>query len=319
MKRLIFVSLIAALALSACVASRSLRSAGQPGVDQFLSPRKGMGGGAEEPPMPAMQPPAPTAVMDRGAVGEQQAIQRLVIQNADLAIVVADVDARMKAVEALAVELGGFVVSSNRYQTYANNGTQVPEAQVVIRVPAEKLDTALDRIKADVVKVDTESRTGQDVTADYVDQLSRLKNLEATEAQLTKIMESATKTDDVMAVFNQLSSVREQIEVVKGQIKYYEQSAALSAISVRIIAEATIQPIEIAGWKPQGVARDAIQDLIYFFQGFVDFLIRFALLILPALILMGIPLYLVFLGLRAVWRRVRKPKVRPAAPEQPEK
>ena len=320
MKRLIFVSLIAALALSACVASRSLRSAGQPGVDQFFSPGKGMGGGAEEPPMPAAtQPPAATAVMDRGAVGEQQAIQRLVIQNADLAIVVADVDARMKAVEALAVELGGFVVSSSRYQTYANNGTQVPEAQVVIRVPAEKLDTALDRIKADVVKVDTESRTGQDVTADYVDQLSRLKNLEATEAQLTKIMESATKTDDVMAVFNQLSSVREQIEVVKGQIKYYEQSAALSAISVRIIAEATIQPIEIAGWKPQGVARDAIQDLIYFFQGFVDFLIRFALLILPALILMGIPLYLVFLGLRAVWRRVRKPKVRPAAPEQPEK
>lgn len=318
MKRLIFVSLIAVLVLSACVANRSLRSAGQPEKDQF-SPGYGMGGGAEEPPLPAAQPTMVMEGVDRGATGNQQAIERLVIQNADLAIIVADVEARMKAVEALAAQLGGFVVSSSKYQTYASNGTQVPEAQVTIRVPAEKLDEALDRIKADVVKVDTESRTGQDVTADYVDQLSRLKNLEATETQLLKILESATDSGDALNIFNQLTSIREQIEVVKGQIKYYEQSAALSAISVRIIAEATIQPIEIAGWKPQGVARDAIQDLIYFFQGFVDFLIRLALLILPALILIAIPLYLIFLGLRAVVRRVRRPKVRPPAPEQPEK
>jgi len=229
------------------------------------------------------------------------------------------VEARLKAVEALAAELGGFVVSSSKYQAYASNGTQVPEAQVTIRIPAEKLDEALSRIKADVVKVDTESRTGQDVTADYVDQLSRLKNLEATEAQLLKIMETSTDSGDTLNIFNQLTSIREQIEVVKGQIKYYEQSAALSAISVRIIAEASVQPIEIAGWKPQGVARDAIQDLIYFSQGFVDFLIRLVLLILPALVLIAIPLYLIFLGLRAVFRRVRKPKVRPPAPEQPEK
>jgi len=115
-----------------------------------------------------------------------------------------------------------------------------------------------------------------------------------------------------------LTSIREQIEVVKGQMKYYEESAAMSAISVRIIAEATIQPIEIAGWKPQGVARDAIQDLIYFFQDFVDFLIRFALYLLPALILIGIPFYLIFLGIRAIVRKLRKPKVKLPVPVEEE-
>jgi hypothetical protein len=173
-----------------------------------------------------------------------------------------------------------------------------------------------------VVEVDAESRSGQDVTADYVDQQSRLKNLEATEAQLVKIMEGATKTDDVLNVFNQLTSIREQIEVVKGQMKYYEESAAMSAISVRIIAEATIQPIEIAGWKPEGVVREAIQDLIYFFQDFVDFLIRFGLYILPALVLIGIPIYLFVLAIRAVIRKVRKPKAKlpvPPVEEEPRK
>jgi len=94
---------------------------------------------------------------------------------------------------------------------------------------------------------------------------------------------------------------------LKGQIKYLEESADLSAISVRLIAEEGTQPIEIGPWKPEGAAKDAIQDLIFFFQNFVDFLIRFVLYNLPALILIGIPLYLVFLGGRALFRRFRKP------------
>ena len=315
MKRLLFISLIAATLLAACGSFRSAQQQNR-SLDSYAPP--GMGGGAPEGPVtlaPAAEAPAPST----GNVGQPAAIERLIIQNADLSIVVADVDARMKTVEALATEMGGYVVSSSKYQTTGNNGVEVPEAQVVIRVPAEKLDEALNRIKADVVEIRGDSRTGQDVTADYVDLQSRLKNLEATEAQLTKIMENATATEDVLNVFNQLTSIREQIEVVKGQIKYYEESAALSAVSVRIIAEASVQPIEIAGWKPQGVARDAIQDLIFFVQDFVDFLIRFALLILPALVLIAIPVYLVFLGLRALVRRFRKPRVKPVVVEEVEK
>ena len=137
---------------------------------------------------------------------------------------------------------------------------------------------------------------------------SRLKAKQAAEEQLLKIMQDATKTQDVLDVYAQLQQVQSDIEVLKGQIKFYEQSAAMSAISVNIIAEETIKPIEVGGWKPQGVARDAIQSLIYFWQAFVDFLIRFFLYILPVLITIGIPLYLVFLLLRWVLRRTRRPR-----------
>ena len=96
---------------------------------------------------------------------------------------------------------------------------------------------------------------------------------------------------------------------LKGQIKYYDESVATSAISVRLIAEESTQPISIGPWTPTGAAREAIQDLILFFQGFVDTLIRFVLLTLPALILIAIPLFLVYLAGRAVYRRVRKSRV----------
>ena len=148
-----------------------------------------------------------------------------------------------------------------------------------------------------------------------MDLQSQLTAKEAAQDQLLKIMQDATKTEDVLAVYTQLQQIQSDIQVLKGQIKYYEESAALSAISVNIIAEETIKPIVVAGWKPQGVARDAIQNLIYFWQGFVDWMIGFLLFTLPVLITIGIPFYLFFLLIRWIFRKVRKPKVKPEQPK----
>ncbi|GAB4543510.1 MAG: hypothetical protein Fur002_15670 [Anaerolineales bacterium] len=197
-------------------------------------------------------------------------VERMVLKNAQLSIVVADVEARMQTVQVMAEQMGGFVVSSTLYQSYARNNVSVPEAQVVIRVPAEKLDEALTNIKKDVDEIKSETKSGEDVTAQYVDLQSRLKNLQSAEAQLDEIMKKAQNTEDVVNVFDKLTYYREQIELVKGQMKYYEEAAALSSVTVTIIAADKEKPIEIGGWKPSGVARQAIQDLIYFYQDFVD-------------------------------------------------
>jgi len=237
-------------------------------------------------------------------------VNRLVIKNADLAIVVKDPKADMARINKLAEELGGYVVSSNLYQSYYGpNSVEVPEAAITIRVPSGKLDEALRSIKKDAVDVDYENVTGVDVTSEYVDLQSRLTAKQAAEKKLLQILDKAEKAEDVLAIYLQVQNVQTEIESLKGQIKYYEESAQLSAISVRLIAEAGTQPIEVGPWKPTGAAKEAVQDLIFFFQNFVDFLIRFVVYNLPALILIGIPLYIVFLGGRAVFRRVRKSKV----------
>ncbi|HCB01443.1 MAG TPA: hypothetical protein DEP19_03585 [Anaerolineae bacterium] len=307
MKRiLLFSSLIALLFLAAC------------GAAAMEAPAMSEEYYYDAAPISESLPPMPEAGVaqessaDNSASGGGDArltnVERIVIQNADLAIVVSDVEAQMIEIQAMAEEMGGFVVASNLYQTYTNNSVLVPEATITIRVPAENLDEALDTLKENAVDVQSETRSGQDVTAEYVDLKSRLKNYEAAERELSELLENAATTEDVINIFNQLAYYREQIEITKGQIQYYEEAAALSAISIRLIAEATIQPIEIAGWEPQGVARDAIQDLIYFWQDFVDFLIYFTLNTLPRLITIAIPLYLVFLGVRAIYRRMNKNK-----------
>jgi hypothetical protein len=185
-------------------------------------------------------------------------------------------------------------------------GKEVPEATIVIRVPSGRLDEALARIKEGAVDINYENRSGQDVTSQYVDLQSQLKAKEAAEKKLLEILDQAVKAEDVLAIYLQVQTVQTEIEQLKGQIKYLEESADLSAISVRLIAEEGTQPIEVGPWKPEGAAKAAIQDLIIFVQNFAEFLIRFVLYNLPALILIGIPLYLVFLGGRALFRRFRK-------------
>jgi PBP1b-binding outer membrane lipoprotein LpoB len=305
--------LIVALILAACGSSapQSVElSGGAPAAPQESYDAVTM----EEAPMP-----------DGGVVSNSDAgvsatsVDRIVIQNADLVIVVSDVKGRMENIQILAQQMGGFVVSSNLYQSYTSDYLEVPEAQITIRVPSEKLEAALEQIKKDVVEVQNETRSGQDVTAEYVDLQSRLKNYEAAEVQLEAIMEKATETEDVVNVFNQLVYYREQIELVKGQIKYYDEAAALSAISVRIVAEETVQPLVIGKWEPKGVALEAVQDLVNFLKGFVEFLIRFVIYTLPVWIMIGIPLYLVFLGVRAVFRKMRGNKVKKETPVEVEK
>lgn len=314
MKRIMPFSLIviAAIVLSAC-GSMARQGASESGIEPMY----------DSAPMPMMaEAPASEeyyagdAAQGGGGVAAAN-VERMIIENAEITIVVADVEARMEEIQTMATTMGGFVVSSNVYKTFRNN-VEAPEATLTIRVPSESLNDALDQIKENAVEVQNETRSGQDVTAQYVDLQSRLKNLEAAERQLTDILETATETEDVVNIFNQLVYYREQIELVKGQMKYYEEAAALSAISIRIVAEATIQPIEIGGWEPQGVARDAIQDLIYFWQSFVEFLIYFFLNTVPVLITIGIPLYLVFLGVRALYRKMRGNRKKVEKVDEPE-
>lgn len=284
-----------------------------PGSGGGADPQFQYSGAPAEAPMPAIDlfsaEEAERQSVD-SSVANQQGQDRLVIKNADLAIVVNDPEARMQQISAMAAEMGGFVVSSNLYQSYYGpNSIEVPEATVVIRVPSERLDEALERIKEGAVDIDHENVSGQDVTSQYVDLQSQLRAKEAAEEKLLEILDQATRAEDVLAIYLQVQQVQTEIEMLKGQIKYLEESAALSSISVRLIAEESAQPITVGPWTPGGAVKEAIEDLIRFAQNFVDFLIYFVLSILPSLILIAIPLYLVYLAGRAVYRRVSKPKV----------
>lgn len=246
-------------------------------------------------------------------IEEAETGERIVIVNASLEIVVDAPDQSLETISRMAEQMGGFVVNANLYKTQLSDGQEVPRASITIRVPAGRLEEALSIIEAESDQLPlNKSIESQDVTEDYTDLQSRLRNLEAAEAQLMEIMASANKTEDVLNVFDQLTRVREQIEVIKGQIKFIDESARLSAIRVELIPNEVIQPISIGGWQPIGVVKNAIEALIRILQGLVDVLIWIGLVFLPVLVIIVLPLYFIF---RAVNRRRKRRKESPANEE----
>ena len=102
----------------------------------------------------------------------------------NLSIVVTDPQKKIDAINQMAEDLGGYLISMNMSQVDTPDGNTVPQGTIWIHVPAEKLDTALSQIKTGVVSVQSEDRTGQDVTSQYVDLQSQLTNLEKAEQDL---------------------------------------------------------------------------------------------------------------------------------------
>ncbi|MGQ9833319.1 MAG: DUF4349 domain-containing protein [Candidatus Villigracilaceae bacterium] len=303
MKQSLFALLIILVALTACGAPKA-EAPSQEIMPTFA--------GAPSAPM-EMSAAYGEGSQDAAYTLQQPSQERLVIQNVDLTIVVADPKMKVEAVATLANAMGGFVVSSNIYQSQTEIGIPVPEASMTIRVPAEKLEEALTEIKSDAVEVRVENRSGQDVTKEYVDLKSRLRVYEEAEEQLRVILNEKTSPEEVLNVFDQMMHYREQIELVKGEMQYYEESAALSAIHLTMIAQEKVKPLEIGGWKLEGTTRDAVQTLINFVQGFVRFLIWLVIVILPIGLIILLLLWVLWKLIRLVWRFFLRKKTPPPA------
>lgn len=262
---------------------------------------------------PAEMPAAPEAY--QSADGSLMAdntnaagVKRIVLKNANLSIVVPDPAASLDRIVKMAEQMGGFVVNSSLSKYTTDQGIEVPVANIVIRVPADKLTVALDAIKGQTEDPDSdvlsEQVSGQDVTSEYTDLQSRLTNLELAEKQLQQILATTTKTEDWLKVFNQLTATREQIEVLKGQIKYYDESSTFSSISINLQAPEAVKPVTIGKWEPKGDVLKAVQALVNGLKIIYRIFVYLVLLVLPILVVTVGPVWLVvWLVRRAVKRR----------------
>ncbi len=156
-------------------------------------------------------------------------IQRMVIKNASIALVVEDVTTALQQITDLASTNGGYVINSD-----IREDQNRVYADISFRVTADKFDQTLNSLHGIAVDVRSETTTGQDVTEEYVDLDAQLRNLEASETQLLALMDKAGSVEDILKVQEQLAATRGQIEQLKGRMQYLQQSAALSMISATL-------------------------------------------------------------------------------------
>ena len=227
---------------------------------------------------------------------------RMIIWTADITLMVQDTELAIGDVLALAKELGGYAVNTESWIQ-----SELLYARLTIRVPADQYEAAMARLRDEGIKVEHESANSQDVTEEYVDLESRLRALQAKEAQLTKLMDQAEDTEAVLAVYEQLSATQVEIEQVKGRMSYLQKLSAMATITVNLTPERPEAPVVEEGWKPGSTLRSAARALVNALKGLGNLIIWGIVFLLPILLLVAAPIVVVFLLIR-LWRRRKRSK-----------
>ncbi len=270
----------------------------------------GKGGIVASPPMPAAAPalagaaPSQTSAADSLAspnVETAVSPDRLIIRNGNMVIIVSNVQDATDKIAGIANGAGGLVLSTN-----SHHEGDLLYATVVIKVPAESFDSVMSDLRKLAVKVDSDNTSSQDVTEEYVDLDARVKVLEATEQQLLTFLDQTKNVDESLKVYRELTNVRSQIESIKGRMNYLQKSAAMSTITVQVRPQESSAIVQETGWSPMKVLRNVLRWLVGALQLLFYVLVFIVFGLLPIVILVAIPLLI----LRAIWRRLRRPKAK---------
>ncbi|MEW5956898.1 MAG: DUF4349 domain-containing protein [Chloroflexota bacterium] len=313
--------LLLALAISACAAAapatpavmgeappQEMAAEVSPGEQEIVSNESKTEAEAASAPVEGSSPAS-----DRPNV-----YNRLIIKNAEVELRVENTDTAINRSLGIVTDYGGYVISN---RTWFQG--ELKYATLTIGVPAENFEEMLRRLKDLAISVTNETASGQDVTDEFVDLESRLRNLEATAARIRNFLDQAQTVEESLTVSAQLSAIEAEIEQVKGRMAYLRDRAAFSTITLQISPqppqpEPTPAPTPTPTPEPWSVSRtfnDATgvtsRTAASLFQVAVDLAIWLVVVILPfTLPLVG----LIWAGIWLVRRLGASETLRPPSP-----
>ena len=298
---LILILALLTVAVGCGMAAPALPLMGAGGADEMSRELTAEGAPAADAP-PAMEGGQAVAWATQDIVGD-----RMIVRTGSLAIVVKDTEETLEAIERLAGELGGYV---SDLQSWRQDDQMA--ATVTVRILAASFDQARERIKELAIEVESENASGQDVTEEYVDLEARLNNLEVAEGELLELLASAQEThkdaESILAIYNEITNVRMQIEQIKGRMQYLESASELATLTITVTPEEIEEPVVEPGWEPLRQARDALRTLVNALKGLSTVMIWVVLLFLPLAVILLLPLILVWLVWYLRRRRRRRSK-----------
>ncbi len=218
---------------------------------------------------------------------------REVIRRASLQLHAADTRDAFERIVEMVEASGGFVANANVAPT--NGDDDAPAISLTLRVPADQLTNTMTAIKGTADDVLSETQSAEDVTEQFIDLEARLTNLQALEVELRALLTEVraredADPDEILRVFNEVSSVRGQIEQLQGKINYLSDLTALATLDVGITQTPAAAPLVEDPWSPAEVARTALGKLVAGLQGVADWAINFAIYVLPILLIVVGPL-----------------------------
>lgn len=155
---------------------------------------------------------------------------RKLVRNAQVELEVIKFDEAVQKITGFAGEEKGYIATSSS-ERQANGKLR---GEVVAKVLPDRLDAFLLKLRG-IGEVKNQTLGTEDVTKQYFDTDSRLKNARVMEQRLVELMKTNTsKVADLLQVEKELGRVREQIEQMQGELKYMDAQVAFATVTITL-------------------------------------------------------------------------------------
>jgi hypothetical protein len=247
----------------------------------------------------------------QNAQGAQNA-DRKIIYTASLVLEVDDPRQEAQALYGIATRYGGFVSSGNVYEYGEDEeGNPIFRADIQLRVAADQFMRAQEELRGMANEVVSEQVNTEDVTGEYTDVESRIRNLQRLEEELQVLLAQASEREDgmeeVLSIYRELTRVREEIELMQGRINVLSDLVSLATINITLVAPDVEPQIQVVDetWDPAVALREALRSFTEDLQGVADGAIWFIVTGLPRLLIVGLVLFIVYIIGRRIWTWAR--------------
>jgi hypothetical protein len=155
---------------------------------------------------------------------------RKLIRNAGVELEVVSFDDAVQKITAFANEERGYVATTSS-EKQANGKLK---GKIVVKVLPENLDRFLQKIRA-LGELKNQTLGTEDVTKAYFDTDARLKNAHVMEQRLIDMLKTKTgKVSDLLQVEKELGRVREEIEKMQGELKYWDSQVQFATVTISL-------------------------------------------------------------------------------------
>ena len=183
---------------------------------------------------------------ENATVGEEAAqspvapevANRKLIRNATVELEIVSFDNTVQKITAFANEEHGYVATTDS-EKQANGKLR---GQIVVKVLPENLDRFLQKIRS-LGELKNQTLGSEDVTKAYFDTDARLKNAHVMEQRLIEMLKTKTgKVSDLLQVEKELGRVREEIEKMQGELKYWDSQVQFATVTISLAEKDMEEP-----------------------------------------------------------------------------
>jgi hypothetical protein len=228
---------------------------------------------------------APALVASASPVAKTDNTTRKIVRQAELELEVVAPGTTQTAIERLAEQHGGYVVSAAR-DTDTGSAVNV-RVTLVVRVPQAELTRTIAELKHLGRGTGSERITSDDVTDEYVDLVARTASQKHLEEQYLEILKRAVTVKDAMEVQKELADVRTEIERMQGRQQLLDKESAFSTLTVHLTT--AVPQIAISASDFGSTARRAWSDSVSFSTDLINGGIRLLGFLIPLTFLVGLP------------------------------